>query len=359
MMVHSLFAAPDGVLWMNGWDGTQGSGFVTRTDGKDWTVLKSTDASPGPFAVEAVSEDGRAWGVVAGIGLASFNGASTARSPNEPDNIATKDEIRAWSDAESWSTYPPPEGASLLSVRTVASDGALWITTDSGIARFDPGIVAATTTESDQKNRWTFYSYPVGPERPRGAVAVEQDGDGIWIGATHFEPKAATKAYSVLDATRNGDAACQQEWDRTSADLSSRWQTALNSAAIKGIYSSSASVVGECADHTDGSTVFVPASTWFYVGIGIEGNDYDQIGDALAECLNILVDGFRKQDLRGATAVIYGTLSAYRTDAAGWPGEWVHYFSLSYEDAQTATETGFEGTALLDALAIHTPVRMP
>jgi hypothetical protein len=70
--VAFLWAAPGGAVWMNGWEGSQGSGYVARFDGENWQTRKTADAFPYGFMVGAVTDDGRVWGVVPERGLASF-----------------------------------------------------------------------------------------------------------------------------------------------------------------------------------------------------------------------------------------------------------------------------------------------
>jgi len=119
-LINSLVVAPDGALWMNGWEGTQGSSYVARFDGKNWTTFKGAHSFPGGFLVGAVTPDGSLWGTVAERRLASFDGES-------------------WGDERSWTPYSSADGLPLDEVisMAVAPDGALWVGTASGAARFD------------------------------------------------------------------------------------------------------------------------------------------------------------------------------------------------------------------------------
>jgi ligand-binding sensor domain-containing protein len=127
-LINSLVVAPDGVVWMNGWEGTQGSFCVARFDGESWSIFKGTDSYPGGFLVGAVTPDGLLWGTVGERRLASFDGLS-------------------WGDEGSWTLYSRADGLALDEVLSVAvaPDGALWVGTTYGAARFDGAWTAYTT----------------------------------------------------------------------------------------------------------------------------------------------------------------------------------------------------------------------
>jgi hypothetical protein len=88
----------------------------------------------------------------------------------------------AWSEERGWTAYPPPGRLSVDSVQAIARDGALWLHTSEGFARFDPGAVSA--------DRWTTYNADNGLvcDGDCGeAIALAPDG-AIWFGTTHFQP---------------------------------------------------------------------------------------------------------------------------------------------------------------------------
>ncbi len=164
--VNSLHVAPDGTLWVNGWEGTQGSQYVGRFDGENWTRLKPADSFPGGFSVRAVTPDGLVWGIVQGSRLASFDG-------------------RSWTDEDSWAFYDV--GGHLPRVEPynlrVGPDGALWLIVAGDVARFDP--------QRPPDEAWTAYSSGSAlVEGYVGAVAFAPDG-AIWIGGTRFQPEGA------------------------------------------------------------------------------------------------------------------------------------------------------------------------
>jgi len=151
-LINSLVVAPDGALWMNGWEGTQGSFYVARFDGGKWTTFKGADSFPGGFLVGALTPDGLLWGTVPERRLASFDGQS-------------------WEDEESWTLYSSADGLSLEEViaMAVAPDGALWVGTTSGATRFD-GV-------------WTAYA---GGEVVR-TIAFGPQGE-VWLDTTVVHP---------------------------------------------------------------------------------------------------------------------------------------------------------------------------
>ncbi len=164
-LVHSLQVAPDGTVWMSGWEGTQDSFYIARFDGETWTTFKSADSFPGGFSVQAVTPDGLLWGMTPEGRLASFDGQS-------------------WTDGESWTIYEPPGGPQgHVLLLNVAPDGALWLATGSAIARFGR---ASTPDEA-----WTLYTQSDGlPDSYYHATAFGPDGE-IWFGATRFRPAKA------------------------------------------------------------------------------------------------------------------------------------------------------------------------
>jgi hypothetical protein len=151
-LINSLVVAPDGALWMNGWEGTQGSFFVARFDGEKWTTLKGADSFPGGFLLGAVTPDGLLWGTVPGGGLASFVGLS-------------------WEDERSWTLYSRAGELPLDEVLTmaVAPDGALWVGMSSGAARFD--------------GAWTAYA----KGHAVRAIAFGSQGE-VWLDTTVLYP---------------------------------------------------------------------------------------------------------------------------------------------------------------------------
>jgi ligand-binding sensor domain-containing protein len=131
-LVNSLAVAPDGAIWMNGWEGSQGSQYVARFDGENWTTFKSADSYPGGFMVGAVTPDGLVWGIAPERGLACFDG-------------------QAWTDGHSWTFYLTADDLSLegISVLTVAPDGTLWAATCKGLAHFDGNAWEAILLDRD------------------------------------------------------------------------------------------------------------------------------------------------------------------------------------------------------------------
>jgi hypothetical protein len=167
-MIHSLEVAPDGTIWMNGWEGMQDSFYVARFDGATWLKFMSADSFPGGFSVRAVTADGLLWGMTREGRLASFDG-------------------RSWIDGESWTLYDTPS-LNNTSLLAAAPDDALWLTTDSAVVRYDRGSIS--------NEAWVIYTQEDGlPDSYYHAIAFGPGGE-IWFGATRFLPaktEASTK----------------------------------------------------------------------------------------------------------------------------------------------------------------------
>ncbi|HUW95399.1 MAG TPA: hypothetical protein VMW58_06395 [Anaerolineae bacterium] len=154
-LINSLVVAPDGALWMNGWEGTRDSFYIARFDWQRWTTYRGADSYPGGLLVGAVTPDGLLWGTVGERRLASFDGLS-------------------WGDEESWTVHPSADGFALDEVLTMAvgPDGALWVGTTSGAARFD--------------GTWTPYA----TGHAVRAIAFGPEGE-VWLGTTVIHPAGA------------------------------------------------------------------------------------------------------------------------------------------------------------------------
>jgi hypothetical protein len=357
-LVHSMVAAPDGSIWMNGWEGSQGSNYVARVEGDEWTTYKTADSFPGAFTVGVVTDDGCAWGVVPERGLACFTGGD-------------------WTDGQSWTFYRPPEGISLLSLSAMAPDGALWLVAEDGVVRFEPTAGLAGGGESITYDAWTLYTREDGLGSNYHAIAFGPDGE-IWFGTTRFQRAQAASSAEGMTATPYPstptptpytgpiptppptptpeiDPACKEEWDRASSEVAQDWERVIAAVNIEALYHSSASVMGECIRSDAGTAFFQPTQTWFYVSKSTSRPDVDQVGDSFAAFLDVLFANYGEDDLPGSEGIIYGTLSIAYTDDAGWPAQWEHFLWLPFEEAQATHSQGLGGKALLEALRIVTP----
>ena len=184
-LINSLEVAPDGAIWMNGWEGRQGSGYVARFDpstglragGEGWTIYKIADSFPGAFMVGAVTSDGLVWGVAPERGLACVDPLAMLGTGSG-----------SWTNDRSWTFYPTAGGLSLDSINalTVAPDGALWAITGKGIAYFDESAWQTVRLEHDPGTI--------------NAMAFAPDGS-IWLGtsqgAIHFRPSETVPNQSM------------------------------------------------------------------------------------------------------------------------------------------------------------------
>jgi ligand-binding sensor domain-containing protein len=160
-LINSVAVAPDGSIWANGWEGTQGSSYVARFDWQNWTTYRGADSYPGGFLVGAVTPDGLLWGTAPERRLVSFDGQS-------------------WADESAWRFHYNADGLPLgdFTALSVAPDGALWVGLEGGVACFD-GV-------------WTTF-VPEGElaAAPVRAIAFGPEG-GVWLGTTHLDENLAT-----------------------------------------------------------------------------------------------------------------------------------------------------------------------
>jgi len=188
-LVHSVVAAPDGSIWANGWDGSLGSQYVARFDGDEWTTYMTAESFPGAFTVGAVTPDGRVWGIVSERGLAAFDGLAALDGPADLEGPAAL-QGQTWTDETSWTFYAPPEGFLLDGGPgpVAAPDGALWMRSQHGVARFDPTVAVAEAEGFSPDAAWTIYTSEDGlPDGGFGSIAFGPGGE-IWFGTTRFQP---------------------------------------------------------------------------------------------------------------------------------------------------------------------------
>jgi hypothetical protein len=82
--------------------------------------------------------------------------------------------------------HPAPEGLYLSGPVSVAPDGALWMSAESGVVRFEP----APTGGDAAPGAWTLTAWEGDGTQISGPVAFGPDGE-VWFGATRLQPDAA------------------------------------------------------------------------------------------------------------------------------------------------------------------------
>jgi ligand-binding sensor domain-containing protein len=161
-LVHSIEAAPDGSVWVEGWRGSQGSYFVARFDGLDWTYHELKDAPVRGFSVGAVTPDGTLWGFGVHGEILSFDDVS-------------------WTDPDSWRSYSVPlELSDSFRGMAVAPDGSIWVGGETGASRFDPQALP--------NDPWTFYPLPPDLTTDLGPGMSSAIDGSFWFGATCLKP---------------------------------------------------------------------------------------------------------------------------------------------------------------------------
>ena len=167
MLANSVVIGPDDSVWVNGWEGTQGSFYTAHLDGSTW-IFYPLRSLPGPFQAEVVTAGGLAWSLAEQNGVVSFDG-------------------------ETWTEYPLNVGfeqaypASLV----VDPEGALWLVGSESIAVLDHLSSPVAT--------WTIYAIEssIALNHP-GLIDFTPDG-AVWLGTTRLDPhqESATTVSSV------------------------------------------------------------------------------------------------------------------------------------------------------------------
>jgi ligand-binding sensor domain-containing protein len=147
--VSSLAVTPDGTLWAHGWEGAQGSDYLARFEGTDWTVIDKR-----PAGQLFVGPDGSLWS-----------------SQGWPQHLARF-------DGQTWSGLPYPP-STWVAEFAVAPNGVLWAVTDQGPAQFNG----------------TTWLYANGAPRDITRMAFAPDGT-LWLGGQggrliHYQPSTA------------------------------------------------------------------------------------------------------------------------------------------------------------------------
>lgn len=191
--IGAIAAAPDGTLWLGGWEYAGSAGIAQLVDGQ-WTVYtlcSNLCVSQFPYAL-ALAPDGALWIGTYGEGAFRFisgdNGTYTIThelNDNSIWDIAVGSDETLWFgtydngiynfDGETWSHYTEEDGldSERITSISVAPDGKVWFATGKGVAQF-----------SNQ----TFTSFIIPDRVPEGhpyknnvtAVTIAPDGI-LWV----------------------------------------------------------------------------------------------------------------------------------------------------------------------------------
>jgi ligand-binding sensor domain-containing protein len=149
-LIQSVAVAPSGTVWASGWEGTQGSSFVARYDGSEWTTALGD--APGSLVV---TPDGTVWSVRGERGLVRLAGEAWERVAG-PDGQPIRGSLTvapdgalwvsgpqalARLDGRRWAVYPAVEGTRAMAVAPAPlgrASGTVWLGTNSGVVEFDP-----------------------------------------------------------------------------------------------------------------------------------------------------------------------------------------------------------------------------
>ena len=141
-LVSSVAVAPDGTVWVLGWNGTQGSDYTARFDGATWVEY------PGSRGSLAAAHDGQVWVVAPDGRLVCFDGegwpACSALGEidlDARDCLVMKPDGTLWTagqpsrarlDTDEWQVHPDAIAC--------APDGSIWLGTSNGVVHWDPDV---------------------------------------------------------------------------------------------------------------------------------------------------------------------------------------------------------------------------
>jgi sugar lactone lactonase YvrE len=144
-LISSVEISPDGALWASGWEGTQGSQYVARFDGTQWTIVERA-----ALRQLLANADGSVWGIKADNSLVRYAGANPQTLTDLPfdqiDDLVSAPNGDLWAIIDrgvvrfdgthwQWANNLPGD----ITQMTFAPDGSIWLGDWAGtVARVDP-----------------------------------------------------------------------------------------------------------------------------------------------------------------------------------------------------------------------------
>ncbi len=147
-LISSVEVATDGTLWASGWEGTQGSQYVARFDGTQWTIVERA-------AVRQLlsAGDGSVWGIKDDNSLVRYTGNASQTFTDLPfdriDDLVSAPDGDVWAITErgvmrfggaQWQLASNlPDNITQIAF---APDGSIWVGDRTGtVTRIDPAAV--------------------------------------------------------------------------------------------------------------------------------------------------------------------------------------------------------------------------
>lgn len=146
-LVNSVEITPDGTVWTSGWEGTQGSQYVARLDGAQWTIVERA-------AVDRLlaAANSSVWGIKDDNSLVRYSGASSQSFTDLPfdqiDQLVNAPDDKVWAitdrgvarfDGAQWQLAGNwPDGITQIAF---TPDGSIWVGKVGAVSRFKPGII--------------------------------------------------------------------------------------------------------------------------------------------------------------------------------------------------------------------------
>ncbi len=185
-LVSFLAVTPDGALWVSGWEGTQGSQYVARFEGTNWTIVERV-----AIGQLRVGPDGSLWGIEGSARLARFDGQTWQALTDAP--------------------------FSQINDFAIAPNGAVWIATERGLLQFDGNIWLQDTGASNSITQIAF--------APDGSMWL-----GDWLGAVYPHDVARAQFETLPTATL--EPTLDPSWPTPpsppTVEATAGWQTYIN-----------------------------------------------------------------------------------------------------------------------------------
>lgn len=209
-LISFVEITPDGTVWTSGWEGTQGSQYVARLDGAQWTIVERA-------AVDRLlaAANSSVWGIKADNSLVRYLGASSQSFADLPfdqiDQLVNAPDDEVWAitdrgvarfDGAQWQLAGnlPDDIAQIA----FAPDGSIWVGGVGAISRVERDVIRLTPLPARSAPTPTPFdpAQPTPPSVPTPIAPSELVPDSVsislspaqWLGGSTYQLSGPTQA---------------------------------------------------------------------------------------------------------------------------------------------------------------------